>query len=100
MEETRYQQAVYIQFAGALTRAQITALNQSLKQAGWDAQSSSGERTPAATGLNEVRYSGGNGAAARQLAVALNASGLLPKPVVAKENSRIGTNTLEAWISR
>jgi len=100
VEETRYQQAVYIQFAGALTRAQITALNQSLKQAGWDAQSSSGERTPAATGLNEVRYSGGNGAAARQLAVALNASGLLPKPVVAKENSRIGTNTLEAWISR
>lgn len=100
VRETRYQQAVYIQFAGVLTRAQITALNQSLRSAGWHAQGGSGERTPSAAGLNEVRYSGSNGEAARQLAAALDASGLLSKPVVAKENSRIGASTLEVWISR
>lgn len=96
----RHDQRVFIQFAGVLTRAQIKALNQELKDAGWRAQSESGERTPKAAGLNQVRYSGGNRAAAQALADALNASGIVNRRVEPKENPDILPNVLEAWISR
>ena len=101
LSDTTYQQRVFIQFAGVLTRAQITALNSALKQAGWRAEGASGERIAAAANLNEVRYSGPNRAAAGDLAVAINNAGLgLPRPVVPRENPSIRPDVLEAWISR
>lgn len=99
LPEVRHPQKVYIQFAGALTRAQITALNQALRQAGWAVQGPSGERTPVAADMAEVRYAGDNRAAAQALADALNQSGLPVRPVSPRYNADIGNN-LEAWISR
>ena len=93
-------QQVYIQFAGVLTRAQITALNGALRAAGWRAQGPSGERTALAAGLNEVRYSGNNAAAAQALADAINATGVVRGRVSARRVSVIARNVLEVWISR
>ena len=94
-------QPVYIQVAGLLTRAQITALNQGLKTAGWQPQGSSGERTPKAAGLNQVRYAGDNGLAAKELADALNATGIVPgNRISAVQTPGIGPGNLEVWISR
>lgn len=98
LEQVRFPQKVYIQFAGSLTRAQITALNSALRQAGWRMQSTSGERTPAAAGMAQVRFAGENGPAAQKLADALNQSGLPIRPVTAQHHAEIGDN-LEVWIS-
>lgn len=99
-EKTNYSQRVFIQFAGVLSRAQITGLNSSLVAAGWNAQGGSGERTPKAAGLNEVRFSGANDQAAQALCDAINKSGLLAKRVMPKKLEIIGSNDLEVWISR
>lgn len=93
-------QRVFIQFAGILTRAQITALNQGLKGAGWRVQGGSGERTPKASGLNQVRYAEGNEAAAQDLADALNRSGIVPGKTIKPQRLDIVGPNLEAWISR
>jgi hypothetical protein len=93
-------QRVFIQFAGDLTRAEITALNQGLRAAGWRMQGASGERTPNASPLNEVRYAKGNEDAAKDLADALNQSGIVPgKMIKPKRLDKVGSN-LEVWISR
>lgn len=97
--ETQHRQPVYIQFAGVLTRAQITALNQALKDAGWRVQGTSGERTPAAFRLNEVRFAGDNAEAAADLADALNRSGIVAARVQPRRFP-IGNTNLEVWISR
>lgn len=99
VQNATHNQRVYLQFAGVLTRAQIAALNQKLKSAGWAVQGSSGERLASSAGLNEVRFSGENEQAARDLAEAINAAGLTARPVEARRLSGIGRN-LEAWISR
>lgn len=93
-----YPQKVYIQFAGAFRREQITTLNQMLRQAGWAAQGPSGERTLAAAGMGEVRYAGNNAAAGQALADALNQSGLPIRRVTPRYNSNAGDN-LKVWIS-
>ena len=95
----RFRQSVYIQFAGNLTRAQITALNQALKESGWNAPDASGERISAADGLNEVRYSGTNEAAAKALAAAINEAGITSKQVGVHKFDIIKPQVLEAWIS-
>lgn len=99
-EKTSYSQRVFIQFAGILTRAEITGLNGSLVEAGWNAQGRSGERTPNAAGLNEVRFSGGNEEAAQALCDAINKSGLSATTVKPRKLGIIGSNDLEVWISR
>lgn len=93
-------QPVYIQFAGVLTRQQITDFNSGLKAQGWRAQSASGERTPKAAGINEVRFAGNNADAARQLTDAINAAGLLQTQVEAKRMEIVGPKNLEVWISK
>jgi predicted acylesterase/phospholipase RssA len=98
LPKTQHRQKVFIHFAGELTRAQITALNQRLRQAGWNVQSSSGERIGSAAGAGDVRYAGDNGAAAKELADALNQSGLPIREVTPLSNPKIGGN-LEVWIS-
>lgn len=100
LDKTIYSQQVFIQFAGNLTRAEITGLNESLGVAGWKVQGRSGERTPASAGFNEVRYSGENEAAAQALSDAINKSGLLTATVRPKRVSSIKPNELEVWISR
>jgi predicted acylesterase/phospholipase RssA len=97
---TSQPQRVSIQFAGMLTRGQISSLNKGLRAAGWQTQGSSGERTPKAANRNEVRYSGANQNAAVELASRINQSGLLSKKVTVKELATIGTDNLEVWISR
>lgn len=98
---SEYKQPVFIQFAGILTRAQITGLNQALKEAGWQVQGASGERTPAAAGQNEVRYAGNNGAAAAELAATLTRTGIVSGTTVRARNvEAIGPRNLEVWISR
>lgn len=99
-EKTSYSQRVFIQFAGILTRAEITGLNGSLVEAGWNAQGRSGERTPNAAGLNEVRFSGANEEAAQALCDAINKSGLSATTVKPRKLGIIGSNDLEVWISR
>lgn len=93
-------QPVFIQFAGLLTREEITNLNSTLKNQGWDAQSSSGERTPNAAGLSQVRFAGPNEQAARQLAAAINDTGLITREVQAVRVPVVGPKNLEVWISR
>ncbi len=93
-----HNQQVYIQFAGALTRQQIKALNQALKNGGWNAQGPSGERTPLARGKHEVRYSGNNLAAAQDLAATVNKTGITPQTITPNVNTSIGSNVLEIWI--
>lgn len=98
---TKYPQRVFIQFAGVLTREQITSLNTELRNTGWNTQGRSGERIATAFGLNEVRYAGENGQAAQGLADAINQAGIpLAKRVGIHRVSIIGTNNLEVWISR
>lgn len=92
-------QQVYIQFGGALSRAQIAALNRALREAGWKARGDSGERLETARGLNEVRYSGGDRAAAEALAAAINEARMTSGPVRAREVDAIRPGVLEAWIS-
>jgi hypothetical protein len=95
----QFDQAVYIQFAGNLTRAQITALNQALRQSGWAVQGASGERIATADGLNEVRYSGNNEAAAAALAAAINQARITAEPVRPRKVDIIQPRVLEVWIS-
>ncbi|WDF72307.1 patatin-like phospholipase family protein [Novosphingobium sp. KACC 22771] len=93
-------QKVYIQFAGILTRAQITALNRGLRDAGWNAQGGSGERTTKAAGFNQVRYAKGDEAAAKELAEALSKSGIVAgSPIKLQRLDAVGPN-LEVWISK
>jgi predicted acylesterase/phospholipase RssA len=94
-------QAVFIQFAGVLTRDQIRGLNANLRRYGWQTQSESGERIATAYGFNEVRFSGDNELAAGKLADAINQSGIpLAAEVKPQRNARIKDNHLEVWISR
>ncbi|MBB4860338.1 hypothetical protein HNO88_003681 [Novosphingobium chloroacetimidivorans] len=98
-EPTPHPQRVYIQFAGALTRPQITAANGMLRAAGWQVQSASGERIASAAGQNQVRYGGDNAAAARELAQAVDALGLASRPVTSRYYAPVGADVLEIWIS-
>jgi cell division septation protein DedD len=94
-------QAVFIQFAGLIERSDIVALNSALRAAGWRTQSSSGERTGKAAGLNEVRYSSDEDkAAAEELAEVVTQAGIGSKRVVARQVPTIRPNTLEIWISK
>jgi len=93
-------QKVFIQFAGILTRESITDFNAALRAQGWATQSTSGERTPKAAGFNEVRFAAPNEAVARQLADAINAAGIVDKPVGLRPVTAVGVNNLEVWISR
>lgn len=93
-----HDQAVYIQFAG-FPRERVTALNKVLRNAGWNTQSTSGERTSIATGLNQVRYSGDNLRAAEELATAINAARGTPGVTKVKPLPIINGNVLEVWIS-
>jgi small-conductance mechanosensitive channel len=94
------QQRVYIQFAGSYTRAEITALNARLRQAGWNMQSASGERTEKAFTVNQVRYGPGGRDAAIQLAAAINADPLQAgRTVEPKAFDIVGPRNLEVWLS-
>jgi hypothetical protein len=93
-------QLVFIQFAGSIPRERIVALNRALRAAGWRTQGASGERTPAALGVNEVRYNPADGSeAAEALANAVNQAGIGNRRVEVQPVGIIGRGTLEVWIS-
>ncbi|WP_448661831.1 SPOR domain-containing protein [Sphingomonas sp. CJ20] len=91
---------IFIQFAGLITRDSVKQLNAALRQGGWDVQGGSGERTPVAAGLNEVRYAGPDDEAqARALAEAVTKTGMTATTVVARQVDILKPGTLELWIS-
>jgi hypothetical protein len=91
--------AIYIQFAGLMTRESVTALNSSLRSAGWQVMGQSGDRIPDAQGLNEVRYaSPADRSAAEALASAITAAGITSAPVEARQFP-VGRTSMEVWIS-
>jgi hypothetical protein len=95
-----FPQRVYIQFAGSFTRAQITDLNSRLRQTGWNMQSTSGERTGKAAGINEVRFGPGSATAAAQLADTINGDPVRPgQAIIPVPMQIIGPNSLEVWMS-
>jgi hypothetical protein len=94
---------VFVQFAGALSRDDVRAMMRRLSEAGWSVQGveGGGERTPAAAGLREVRYSAAaDEAAAKALARAVQASSLVSRPIVTKLSGEAEKGALEVWISR
>jgi uncharacterized membrane protein len=91
--------AVFIQFAGLITRESVIQMNQTLRGAGWKVQDPRGERIPDAQGLNEVRYARPEDRpAAEALAQAITASAITSTAVEARQFD-VGPTTLEAWIS-
>ncbi|MEA2819477.1 MAG: hypothetical protein QOJ86_1481 [Bradyrhizobium sp.] len=94
---------VFVQFAGLLRREDVVALSQKLASAGWNVQGRDrgGERTTAAAGYNEVRYSSADSEnAARALARAVQEANLVSKPIGVARNDSIPPRDLEVWISR
>ncbi|WP_143278683.1 hypothetical protein [Bradyrhizobium sp. Y36] len=94
---------VFVQFAGVITRDEMRVMMRKLGDVGWNVQGAElgGERTPAAAGLQEVRFSDAvDEAAARVLAQAVQASSIVSRPVVAKLSSGVPKGALEVWISR
>lgn len=96
---------VFMQFAG-FNRNDIRVVMNQLASAGWDVQglSGGGQRTAAAAGTWEIRYSGADDAAARALAATLQqslAAAKLPaRSVPVVRNAQIAPDTLEIWISQ
>ena len=91
---------VFIQFSGLITREGVTALNSSLAGTGFQMQGSSGQRLPAALGVNEVRYTQeSDRPAAEALAAQVTAAGLASRALTARQVERITPNTLEIWMS-
>jgi hypothetical protein len=98
--KVEFPQRVYIHFAGTYTRAQITELNAALRKAGWDMQSSSGQRIDKARNRNEVRFGPGGEKAAEELVKAINSSSVRPgQPLKPAYMQIIGPRNLEVWIS-
>jgi hypothetical protein len=92
--------AVFIHFAGSITRDSITELNSTLRGVGWNMQGRSGERIEAAAGLNELRYGQqGDREAAALLAAAVSRTGIAAAPVVPRFMAVIGPKNMELWIS-
>lgn len=91
---------VSIKFAGLITRDSIVELNRSLQRGGWKLEGDSGERTPAAAGLNEVRYSApGDRQSAEALAQAVSDTDISARTVKPRQDGSIAGGALELWIS-
>ncbi|WP_421698950.1 hypothetical protein [Ancylobacter sp.] len=95
---------VFTQFAG-YNRDDIRAVMAELAKAGWNMQglSGGGERTTAAAGQWEIRYSGDLKPLATALATSLQRSlanaNLPAKPLNVVSNPRVAPGRLEIWIS-
>jgi hypothetical protein len=94
---------VFVQFAGSIRRDDVKAMMKILRDSGWNVQGvdGGGERTTAAAGLAEVRYSTPEDAlAAKALAQAVQATNLISRSIAVKSSSGVAKGTLEVWISR
>jgi hypothetical protein len=93
--------AVFVQFAGVITRDSVRAMMLALQAKGWNVQGATGggERTSAASGHNEVRYSGDSLDAARLLAAELEKINLTGRPIHVVENPDVAADALEVWLS-
>ena len=58
------------------------------------------QRTPAAAGLNEVRYSGDDAQPATLLAQEIGKAIQTARPVRIVRDASVAANTLQVWISR
>lgn len=106
---TTHQGAVYVHFAGALDRAEVTKVTQELAGLGWRMQDGArgGDRIGTAAGLNEVRYfREADREAAEQLAATYSAlaTWTTGAPMKVRDLSKAGLRTapglLEIWTSR
>ncbi len=91
--------ALLVQFAGVITREQINAMKDQLVGLGWRALGDL-RRTPAAAGLNEVRYSGDDAQPATLLAQEIGKAIQTTRPVRIVRDASVAANTLQVWISR
>ncbi|MBH5372853.1 patatin-like phospholipase family protein [Bradyrhizobium glycinis] len=91
--------ALFVQFAGVITRDEINGVRDKLVGLGWRVLGNL-QRTPAAAGLNEIRYSGDDDQAATLLAQELGKSIQTTRPIRAERDPRVAANTLQVWISR
>jgi hypothetical protein len=94
---------VFTQFAGSLQREQVRSMMQALAKENWNMQgvTGGGERTPAAAGVNEIRYTAvEDKAAADELAKSVQKSGLTSRSVISSFAFGIRPKTLEIWISK
>jgi hypothetical protein len=92
---------VFVQFAGVIRREDIQALAAKLRSTGWQVQGRSGERTTAAIGYNEIRYTDARDeAAARKLAIEVQTANLVSTPIAITKINGIQPRTLEVWVSR
>jgi len=91
---------IFVQFAGVITREQIKSMSAQLFGLGWRVFADL-NRTSAAAGMNEVRYSANNDErAATLLAEEIGKAIQTTRAVRIVQDSRVAANTLQAWISR
>ncbi|RJF87980.1 hypothetical protein D3874_13905 [Oleomonas cavernae] len=93
---------VFVQFAGSIDRDKIREMMRSLSDLGWNVQGTAagGERTEAALGTGEVRYSRTKDKrAAEELARQVQQQGVTMRDIKAVLVSSIHLGTLEVWVS-
>lgn len=99
---------VYVQFAGTLSRQEVTKVSLKLKEGGWNVQGAErgGERTAQAVGIDQVRYfHGEDKVMAENLATKYNEFASwqgfdqLSVAFVAGHESRVPVGHLEVWTS-
>lgn len=101
IQSDEYRVAVF--FAGIIRRQDVIGLSQKLGSIGWrmERPDRGGERTPAAAGQNEVRYSApGDEAAAKDLARLVQASAIVSDQIKVRREGSLAAKNLEVWISR
>jgi hypothetical protein len=101
-ENELYDHRVDVKFAGTLTREQMMAFGQSLRDLGWDAPTTNrgGERTERALGLNVVRFGPPhNRQAAEFLASQIGPLSPARARLSVEAASDIPADRLELWIS-
>src|ERR1041385_4010040 len=89
---------VFVQFAGVIRREDVRAMMKKLGDSGWQVQGAAGggERTTAAIGYNEIRYSSPDDEkAARKLAIEVQGANLVSKPIKVQKINGIRNKTLE-----
>lgn len=100
VDPTRYK--VWIQFAGSLTREEMSDFGRRIRQKWPNAPGADrgGERTPNAAGQLEVRCNPVDATAAAELTEDVKSSGLFNRMNPPRQTSIIPPGSLEIWLSR
>jgi hypothetical protein len=93
----------FVQFAGSVDRDDVREMMRGLKAAGWNVQGveGGGQRTPAAAGQREIRYSQpGDEEAAKALAQEVQAKFPVSGTISTKLTPGVSPGNIEVWVSR